>query len=188
MLKTLKSLLHSDSVEDLEKQLSETREGLQAARDVLAMAIDAPEIAQAEADMDRLSKELLRLEARKDLLRRQAIAATAKAKADTKQKLDDASDVAIAELQAYAAEHVEPMLALVETVIKGFMDRRASVLIAAAAAANGAAVRQGQDASNVLHFFTQRALRPLTGVKSSADPTHGRVFLSYLPELKGEQP
>ena len=184
MLKTLKSLLHCDTVEDIDKQLEDVRQSIQSARDTLAMAIDAPEIAQAMADLDRLSKEQLRLEAKRDLLRRNAIAAEARAKADTKQKLDAASDVAIAELHAYAAEHVEPMLELVETVIKGFMDRRSQVLVTAAAAGDTDAVRQGQDSSNVLHFYLQRALRPLTGVKSSDDPTRGKRFVDYLPQSK----
>jgi hypothetical protein len=188
MLSTLKQLILPDSLEAIDEQLNEVRQDIQTARDTVATAIDAPAIAESMSALDALCKTQLRLEARRDLVRRKALEAVAKQKADAKRKVDEASQSAIADLKTCAVEHVDPMLAQVETVIRTFLDRRNQVLATAAAARNNEALHRGQDSTNVLRYFLQMNILRLTGVRSTSDPTQNRTFASYMPGQKGEKP
>jgi hypothetical protein len=182
MLKTLKQLVQPDTSAELDEQILANRQSIQHARDTLATAIDAPAISQAVADLDTLCKEQLRLEAKKDLARRRNAEAVAKEKAEAKRMVDEASDAAIAESIAHAVKEIEPMIRDMAATFTRFLDRRNNVLVTAAAAKNVEAVRRAQDSTNVLNYFLQRTIRPLTGTKSTDDPTHGRTFADYLRE------
>jgi hypothetical protein len=184
MLKTLKQLVQPVTIETIDEQLSAVRESIQHARDTLATAIDAPAISQAAADLDLLCRDQLRLEAKKDLARRRNAEAVAKEKADAKRMVDEASDAAIAAYTAFAVKEIEPMIVDNTHTLARFVVLRNKVLETAAAAKNAEALRAAQDSASVLNFFLQRTLRPLTGAKSTDDPTHGRTFSSYLPESK----
>jgi hypothetical protein len=184
MLKTLRQLVQPDTLETIDEQLSAVRESIQHARDTLATAIDAPAISQAAADLDLLCREQLRLEAKKDLARRRNAEAVAKEKADAKRMVDEASDAAIAALATFGAQEIAAMIRDNTHTLARFIVLRNAVLETAAAANNVEAARRAQDSASVLNFFLQRTLRPLTGAKSTDDPTHGRTFSSYLPESK----
>ena len=189
MLKTaLKKIIHTDTVtllEELNQKLLQVRASKDSARILLGEAVEA-DSADAMAEFERWSKEELKLTARIDGLHRREAELQSKKKSEAKRKVDEASDAAIANLRTYAAEGVEPMVTQVETVIAAFLDRRNQVLATAAAAGNTEALRRAQDSTNVLNFYMQRTLHRLTGIRSTDDPTHGRPFSSYMPELKGK--
>jgi hypothetical protein len=182
MVSTLKAMLQATPIEELDRQLCDVRQSIQSARDVLAMAIDAPAIGQAMADLDSLSKEELRLDALRDLTQRRAVQAKAQEAASKKAMVDEASDAAIAALTVFAEKDVQSMLADMGHIFGRFIVLRNAVLASAAAAKNVEAVRRAQNSTNVLSHFIEKTMRPLTGVRSSYDPTHGRSFADYLRE------
>jgi hypothetical protein len=186
MLKTtLKKMIHTDTatlLEELNTKLIQVRESKDSARILLGEAVEGAD-ADPMAEFEKWSKEELKITGRIEGLHRREAELQSKAKADAKQKIEAEADAAIAALTAFGLKDVEPLLADMTHAVARFVSLRNAVLSTAAVAANREALRAAQDSAAVLNFFLQRTLRPLTGAKSTDDPTHGRSFSSYLPEV-----
>jgi hypothetical protein len=183
MLKTtLKKILHTDTatlLEELGNKLIAVRESKDSARILLGEAVEGAD-ADAMAEFEKWSKEETKITARIEGLHRREAELQSKEKAAAKQKIDAESDAAISALTAFAEKEIESMLADMAHTLARFIVLRNAVLETAAAAKNAEALRRAQDSTSVLNYFLQRTIRPLTGVRSTDDPTRGRSFADYL--------
>jgi hypothetical protein len=177
---TVKQIMNGPSVAELEAQWVLAQEDVDRA---LAAYDETPD----EAHYTALQSARAALKALEDPLasaRRREIKKNENMRTAANRKSQEACEADIARFRTHAVDVIEPMLKNIETMIATFIDHRNAVLASAAVAGNALALNHAQNAANVLTFFMTRTLHPLTGLKRSDDPTQGRFFSSYLPDVK----